>query len=106
MPDKGDTHAIALGDRHVIVGHPVVVLVGHLPDRWDAGKVDGVVFGENGKSYAVQGLVEMVGKQGALVGRPITIGILEAYEPIGSLGIPFRVLVLGTRSMAGDMLII
>ena len=106
MPDKGDAHAIAFGDRDVIVGHPVVVLVGHLPDRRDASEVDGIVFGEDGKTYAVERLVEMIGKQTTLVGHPVAIGILQANKAIRHLGIPLGILVLWTGSMAGDMLVI
>ncbi len=106
MTDEGDPHPIAFGDRNVIVGHAVVVLVGHFPDRGDTGEIDGVGFCEDGKPYAVQWLVEMVGKQTALVGRPVAIGILQTDESIGHLGIPLGILVLGTRTMAGDMLVI
>ena len=60
MPDKGDTHAIAFGYHDVIVGHAIVVLVGHLPDSRNAGEVNGIVFGEDGKPYAVERLVKMI----------------------------------------------
>ena len=43
MSDKGDTDAIAFGDRNVVVGHAVVILVGHFPDRGNAGKHHGRV---------------------------------------------------------------